>query len=409
MSLFRRPRRLRVAEGSSSAAVPIALIEPDEATMAMLAASVAGRWTLHRMTSIEELASSGLADVPGLGVVLGPTLASPRALSALADLSPAVRARRVVLVTQEADVELLRLALRLGVEDAIPLERVGTELPMALSSLGQGHGAGEHDSAAAERELGDFSARGAPGRVVTVFSPKGGAGKSVVSVNLAATLARRGRRVVLVDADLALGDVSVMLRLDPAHTIAEAAGRIDRLDATLVGGLLTRHEPTGLEVLAAPPSPSDAEKITPSLLAGVLGVLTTMAELVVVDTPPVLDDLVLQLLADSDVAVLVVSLDVPSVKNARLGVEALELVRDPAAPVLLVLNRAGSKVYLSTRDVERTLGLAADVTLPSDVLVPRSINKGVPAALAYERSRFAGGIRRLADLVVTSRTRGGGR
>jgi len=392
---------------AAAEAVPVAIIEPDSATMAMLSGSVAGRWTIHRMASVDELATSGLADVPGVAVVLGPSVASRASLEAIAALGPAVRSRRIVLVSAEPDVELLRLALRLGVEDAIPLERVAVELPVALSALAQGERGGP-PSRSEERRPGAPTI-GLPGRVVTVFSPKGGAGKSVVSVNLAATMARRAMRTVLVDADFALGDVSVMLRLDPPHTIAEAVGRLDRLDSTLIGGLLTHHEPSGLDVLAAPPSPSDAEKITPAMLSGVLGVLRTMAEVVVVDTPPVLDDLVLALLAESDVVVLVVSLDVPSVKNARLGVQALELVRDPAAPVVLVLNRAGSKVYLSTRDVERTLGLAADVTLPSDVLVPRSINKGTPAALAYERSRFAGGIRRLADLVLSAGEGGGGR
>lgn len=412
MSLL-RPRRLRSSdrpvgqEAVSGAAVPVAIVEPDGAAMATLSAPVAGRWTIHRMASVDELATSGLADVPGLAVVLGPSVASSASLETIGALGPAVRARRIVLVTAQPDMELLRLALRMGVEDAIPLDRVAVELPSVLAAL---EGAERSLSPTRPQErTPNASSISTPGRVVTVFSPKGGAGKSVLSVNLASTLARRGGRAVLVDADFALGDVSVMLRLDPAHTIVEAVGRLDRLDPTLIGGLLTHHEPSGLDVLAAPPSPSDAEKITPVMLSGVLGVLRTMASMVVVDTPPVLDDLVLTLLAESDVVVLVVSLDVPSVKNARLGVQALELVRDPSAPVLLVLNRAGSKVYLSTRDVERTLGLAADVTLPSDVLVPRSINKGVPAALAYERSRFAGGIRRLADLVVTAGGGGGAR
>jgi pilus assembly protein CpaE len=126
-----------------------------------------------------------------------------------------------------------------------------------------------------------------------------------------------------------------------------------------------------------------------------------MADYVVVDTTPILDDRVLQVLSESDDIVYVVGMDIPSVKNARLGLQALEAVQVPLQRVLLVLNRADSRVHLSARDVERSLRMKVDAALPSDALVPQSVNRGAPAVLEFERSRFAARMREIADLVVS--------
>jgi pilus assembly protein CpaE len=245
------------------------------------------------------------------------------------------------------------------------------------------------------------SVRGRRGRLTTLFSPKGGVGKSVLAVNLATALAQAGTgRVALVDLDVNFGDISVMLRLKPAHHVGEAAAAGAHLDNVLIDSLLVHDERSNLAILAAPPGGAGSERLTAESASNIVAVMRTVADHVIVDTPGGLDDNVLQVLSESDDIVFVVGMDVPSVKNARLGLQAMELVGIPLDRIIIALNRSDSRVHLSQRDIERALQMKVDASFPSDALVPQSVNTGVPAVLEFGRSRFAGRVREMADLIA---------
>jgi len=132
----------------------------------------------------------------------------------------------------------------------------------------------------------------------------------------------------------------------------------------------------------------------------VLDLLRDMFGHVVIDTPPHLSEVVLQAVAESDLVGFIVAMDVPSVKNARLGLQAFQLLQIPLAKVALLLNRADSRVHLTPHDIEKVLELKVDVAFPSDVVVPQSVNQGVPVMLQYPRSQFAAQIDQFAQLVL---------
>jgi pilus assembly protein CpaE len=237
-----------------------------------------------------------------------------------------------------------------------------------------------------------------PGRVVTVSSTKGGSGKTVVATNLATALARRSARpVVLVDADLQFGDVAVMLRLNAAHTIIDAIPAIDRLDAQFLRSLLVRHEPSGLHVLAAPLDPALADRVSGSEMHRILEVLRSFCGHVVVDTPAQFNDVVIALIEHSDDVLMVAGLDIPNIKNTKLGLQTLRLLQVGDEKITLLLNRADSKVQLDVGEVERTLGLRAGCLIPSDIVVPQSVNKGIPVVLDAPRSDVARALEGLAE------------
>jgi len=242
-----------------------------------------------------------------------------------------------------------------------------------------------------------------PARVITVFSTKGGAGKSVVATNLAVALTKRADGpVVLVDADLQFGDVAVMLQMTPQHTVVDAVSAGERVDRAMLQGLLARHE-SGVLVLAAPPEPAFADQVTPNDIINLIGVLREMAAYVVVDTPSAFNDLVFSLIEESDDVLMVGALDIPSIKNVKLGLQMLRLLNVPAGRLHFVLNRANSKVRLDVAEVERALQLKADGFIPSDVMVPRTVNRGVPAVIDAPKSEVAKSFERLADLFATPR------
>lgn len=378
----------------------VAVVEDDAVLLTGLVTALDGVPGVRPFTNLDEvLDDDAYESASGVVLVLGPSQVSEALLDRVSAAVQVEAATAALVVVEQADAATLRLVVRSGLRDAIPVEAVSEDLGPAVVELQERlRGA---VSAARPPGAPDEPARPPGARVVTVYSPKGGVGKSVVAVNLATLLARdKSRRVVLVDFDLQFGDTALMLRLKPDHDVSEAATADDRLDTVLLENLLTRDDRTGLRVLAAPPDPTRAEKVTAKTASALIELLRSVADYIVVDTAPILDDTTLQVLSESDDIVYVVGMDVPSVKNARLGLQALELVQVPLRRVLLVLNRADSRVHLAVRDVERSLRMKVDAALPSDALVPQSVNRGTPAVLEFERSRFTGRMREIVDLLL---------
>ncbi|MFN0281492.1 MAG: CpaE family protein [Kineosporiaceae bacterium] len=308
-------------------------------------------------------------------VVIGPTVDASSAFRLSSSLRVSRPTLSVILVRQRIDTGVLAEALRAGVRDVVD-ERDLYRLNASVRQL-QTFAAALRDSATTSSGDGTPGPRG---RIVTVFSAKGGCGKTTLATNLAATLADRGRRqVCLVDLDLAFGDVAIALQLFPAHTIADAVPLAD-VDFTAVQALLTPHSP-GLTTLVAPVEPGSAESIPAALVAHILELLRAHFDYVVVDTPPAFDDQVLAAFDLSDVIALMATLDIPALKNLKLTLETMALLNYPRERWRVVLNRADSKVGLAISEVEKTLRAPISAQIPSSRDVPASINRGVPIAL----------------------------
>jgi pilus assembly protein CpaE len=329
-------------------------------------------------------------------LVLGPSYSSPERLG---EVARTIRARgdmSAVMVVHELSTDVLQQAIRAGVSDVISMPSEPHQLVDAVQRAGellQMTPAAPHLSAVVGGDAADR------GRAITVFSTKGGAGKSFVATNLGVILAKRSDKpVVLVDADLQFGDVAVMLGLAPQHTIIDAVNQIDRLDESLLKSLLVRHEPSGLYVLPAPVEPAFADSVSLPHMIRILELLTGFCSHVVIDTPAHFNDIVLGLLEATDDIVLMAGMDIPHIKNTKIGLQTLRLLHIPSTKIKLALNRANSKVRLDIADVERTLQMRADFLLPSDIAVPQSINKGVPVVQDAPRSGIARNLERMADL-----------
>jgi pilus assembly protein CpaE len=335
-----------------------------------------------------------------LVAVLGPSCAGPDGLAAVEEILADRPEVGAVLIAAELSTEIFRNAMRAGIKDVLPA-------PVDTMALNESIRRVVETLAMPNRPVLSTidSTPDQHGRIVTVFSTKGGSGKSMIAVNLGVTLARRtSNPVVLLDADLQFGDASVMLKLAPQHTIVDAVGPGDRLDMALLQNLLVRHEPSGLYVLAAPLEPAFADQITAADMVRIVGLLQNWAEFIVVDTPAYFNDVVLQLIELSDDVLLVAGMDIPNIKNVKIGLQTLRLLNTPMSKLRLVLNRSNSKVKLDVNEVERTLTIKAESFIPSDVVVPQSVNKGVPVVLDAPKSGVARSLELLADLFLTADT-----
>lgn len=237
-------------------------------------------------------------------------------------------------------------------------------------------------------------------KIVTVFSTKGGVGKTVIAVNLAVCLAqKKGLKTILADFDLQSGDVGVMLKLPPKRTIYDCLAVVNELDGEALGEFLTGHA-SGLEALQAPVEPALADLINPAHIDQILRISRNRAEFVIVDTPPFFNDDVLATLDLSDLVLLVTTMDVPSVKNVKLCLETLKLLGYPAQKIKLAINRADADVGLHQSEVEKALGLKASLVLPNEPSVILSVNNGVPMVSSSPRSAISRAIRGFVEELV---------
>jgi pilus assembly protein CpaE len=328
-------------------------------------------------------------------VVLGPTVDLAAALGLAAVMRVTRPSLAVILVRRRVDTSVLSEALRSGIFEVVE-ER---DLAGLIASVRRARELARQlrDTVS---EAPDAERSTSRGTLITVFSAKGGCGKTTLATNLAAALAAGGRReVCLVDLDLAFGDVAIAMQLFPAHTIADAVPLADNLDASALASLLTPHSP-GLTTLVAPIEPGTAESIPASLVTTVLTLLKQQFDFVVVDTPPAFDDHVLAAFDQSDMVALLATLDIPALKNLKLTLETLDLLNYPRDRWRLVLNRADSKVGLAVSEVEKTLKAPIISQIPSSRDVPASINRGVPIVLDDPKHPVSMAIKAFAENYV---------
>jgi pilus assembly protein CpaE len=293
----------------------------------------------------------------------------------------------VLLLSSGECSGMLVEALDAEVADVIPLPQLTENIVFAIRK-------------ACQAERRSVGTSGRTGRVVTVFSPKGGIGKTVVSTNLAVSFAKYHKtRTLLLDLDLQFGDAAIMLGIEPEKTIYDLVVAPGELDTEKLAGYTTAH-PCGLDVLPAPIRPEDAELVTEGKLARLLEVARASYEMIIVDTSPFFHGPMLATLDRTDVLLLLCGLDIPTIKNVRLGLQTLELLSFPQDRVRVVLNRANTNVGLKRSEVEDTLKAKVHVELPSDRAVPMAVNRGKPVALAEPGADFSKAVKDLADMVA---------
>ena len=337
----------------------------------------------------------------GAQVILHGTTATDHVPTAEIESIRGVTAAPIVLVTSASANAILSEALAAGIFDVVLLPQLTDGIVFTIKkahSLAAGRPAGASAKATSSIE----------GKVVTFFSPKGGAGKTVLACNLAATFARQQhRKTLLLDLDLQFGDAAIMMGIEPEKTIYDLVMARRELDSDSLAGYVTAHQ-SGVHVLPAPLRPEDAELVTEERLGHLFAVAKESYDVIVVDTPPFFHGPVLSTLDRTDQLVLVASLDVPSVKNVKLTMQTLDLLHYPKERRHLLLNRSGSKVGLKPQEVERALEMKVEFEVPVDREVAVSVNRGVPLVLSNPRSGVAKALQDMADKLVPQRTAAAG-
>jgi pilus assembly protein CpaE len=273
-------------------------------------------------------------------------------------------------------------ALTLGVDEIVCLPQTPESLGMAVAKA---------KAMRSRRSVAPVtvSAKGhRSAHIFTVFSTKGGSGKTVIATNLAVCFARQGKRTLLIDFDLHSGDDALVLGLSPRWTILDLVQSPGDLDSEKLAGFVTRHS-SGVDLLPAPTRPDEEELVDVERLEPLLAVARQSYDAVVIDTSSQFAPATLLAIDHTDSLVLVGASDVPTIKSLKIALETLELLEMDVKDVRILMNRSGARVGLDDRDVERTLRREITYTLSSDKAIPISVNRGQPVVIDAPKSRVA--------------------
>jgi pilus assembly protein CpaE len=325
------------------------------------------------------------------------------ATEAIRAKQPAVQ---VIILSVQGDQNYMRRAMLAGARDFLTKPPMGDELISAIRRAGA--------MAQTERAknvqvqvapvvgtMGPMIGYGAPkGKVVTIYSPKGGTGCTTLAVNLAITLNNEDTRVALVDGNLQFGDVAVFLNEQGKNTIVDLAPRAEELDPEIVEDVMLKHSASGLHVLAAPSRPEYAERVSSSQFAKVLEYLRQMYAYVIVDTAALLTDATLSAIDVSDLIVLVTTQDIPAIKNCRLFLDLLQTLGIERDRILFVMNRYDKRINITPDRVTENLKQEIVSIIPLDeATATKAVNRGVPFVLESKNQPAARGVFSLAENV----------
>ena len=246
-------------------------------------------------------------------------------------------------------------------------------------------------------------------RIYSVFAPKGGVGKTTLAFNLAVALGQADQRTVLIDGSLQFGDLRALLKV-PVDAPSILDLPTDRVAESDLQDVLWR-DPSGIDILLAPPRVEMAEMVTTRDLDKILSLLRRVYQAIVIDMSPAVSDINLAFLDTSDTIVEIVTYDSTTIHNTIAVADTIRMIGYPASKVRYLVNRSDSPGGIHPDDLARALGRLPEHTVVSDGrLVVQCNNEGVPFVLANPDAPISRDVVRMAtEIMALSQTPVGAR
>lgn len=331
-------------------------------------------------------------DTSELLVVIGPDMPMTQVKELMDTYRTSRPAMGVVLVRRRLDVVIMNEALQSGVREVVAFDDGEGIINACRRSL------------AISRKMLETVQVGSyvethQGKVVIIFSAKGGCGKTTLSVNLAQSLAKDPEtKVCIVDFDLQFGDIAVALQVEPTKNISNILGLGANVDSLALRSVVVNRE-KNLDLLLAPNNPADVELIDSTLANAILVNLKNMYDYVIVDSPPAFTEVILKAFDLADTCFLLTTLDMPAIKNLRVAMQTLGVLGLQPEMCNVVVNRSDSKAGLTVEDVEEAVGKKVVARIPTSRDVPRTTNRGETIVKAEPKHKVSKEIFAIADLV----------
>ena len=243
-------------------------------------------------------------------------------------------------------------------------------------------------------------AAGSFGKIIVVYSPKGGTGVTTLAVNLAVSLHNEETPVVIVDGNMQFGDVAVFMNEQARNSILDLAPRADELDIDIVNEVMITNTASGVKILASPARPEYAENITGEQFSKILKFLCNFFSYIVVDGSSALTDVILAAMDVSNLIILITTQDIPSIKNARLFLDLADVMKIEKRRILFIMNRFDKRIGIVPEKISDTFkhDIVAVFAMEERVVLP-SVNRGIPFMLGDRTRPIAKSMLSLAEIV----------
>ncbi len=312
---------------------------------------------------------------------------------------------QVVILSVQSDPNYMRRAMLAGARDFLTKPPSIDELTGAIHRAGVMAAEERKKVAQAYPAVTTENGQTIPrpfksgGKVIVVYSPKGGTGCTTLATNLSLALQSAETPTVLVDGSVQYGDVAVFLNEQVKNSVLDLTSRVDEIDEEVIQNVSILHAASGLRVLAAPQKPEMAEKVVGEQFGKLLQYLCDFYSYVIVDTASVLTDVVQAALEKANLIVLVTTQEIPSIKNSSAFLSLTDASGIQRSRILFVMNRFDRRLSISPERVGESLRQQIAVTIPFDErLVVTSVNKGVPFILENKTHPVSKSILQIADL-----------
>ena len=313
---------------------------------------------------------------------------------------------QIVILSVQSDPNYLRKAMLAGARDFLTKPPDVDELTAAIRRAGKMaqqeriKKASFVQAAAAATGAGGIPG-GTAGKVIAVYSPKGGTGVTTITANLAVALRSSKATVAVADGRMQFGDLSFFFNEQGRNNILDLAPRVEELDQEIISEVMIEHEDTGIHILAAPPRPEQAENVTGNEFSRVLRYLKTMYKYILVDTDSSLNDVTLSILDVADLIILVTSQDIPSIKNVRLFLDVVDALGIDRNQLMMTMNRFDKRRNITPERVSDISKQEVVTAIPMDErLVIPAMDRGIPFLIQNHTEPVAKGVINLAKNVV---------
>jgi len=374
--------------------IPIGIIDKEENNIQKVIAllkNVKNIDSIKFSTNIRDVEILLIKKKPIL-VLIGPTYKLDDFEEFLLSQSQALNLVKIILLTSEVTTELFKRALKLNIHDVLEFPFDNKDFK---ESIQRAKDVFEAESENIGKET-HFSKK------IMFFSTKGGSGNTFLAINFALALRKHTKKeVILFDANYQLGDIALMLGLYPRNTIFDLM-TVNKYDIETLNIFLTTHS-SGVKVLPSPIDPSQSETIGSEVSIKVLEELSKVGGYIVVDAPFGFSDIAISFLENIDHLFIVSTKDLPSIKNLKICLQVLDKLKFKSEKLTIILNRADSKVEFEIDEIEKTINRKIDVRIPSDRIVPVSINKGIPVFIGFPKSAVSKNIYKLTDILLSNK------
>jgi pilus assembly protein CpaE len=311
---------------------------------------------------------------------------------------------QVVILSVQGDQNYMRRAMLVGARDFLTKPPMPDELVAAIRRAGKmareerSKSIQSYATAAGGVPLTSTGGPTPLGKIIMVYSPKGGTGCTTIAVNLAVAFHNQDTKVVIVDANMQFGDVAIFLNEQGKNTILDLAPRVDELDPEIVDSVMIKNAATGIHILASPSRPENAEKVNSDEFTKLVRYLCQLYAYVIIDTSVYLNDITLAVLDVADAVVLVTTQDIPSIKNDRLFLDLMTTMGILPDKIAFVMNRFDKRIAITAEKIGENLKQEVMAVIPLDerTVIP-AVNRGVPFMVDNKAQPAARGIYMLAE------------